>query len=1423
MNNTRPDNNSSVTSSIHSIRTSNGASLSNFSSSGIAFEQQTFLGASIRSVNINAGYGDSASTLSVDLINDEYNVSDRTDLGLGDDVYHNGKSDRFTPPQVGSPVYFKIGPRRAPVDEAYKTIYDSIYNTNTSINSVGKNHICFGGILQSYVQNRGPGGNPLYSVQVVDPREILSNVEIILNNYAGTTLGQKNIFNVYGFLEYNLPDSVKNTFGTPNLFRKIVYPDGSYEFLGDDSYGTPEIGVGAFLYNMNINYAGQTFFPVTGTGFSRRGPQGIPFFKLAYGLNALLGTYGKLPQPYINAGFGSFINFRGFNYVLDVGGLPNLPPYYFVDYDQINLLDLCLEICDVSNRELFVSLLPIIENHPACGKLLQWNRTNPNQFIAGIIRVDSIDRSFQPAYGSIKRYIDSLTNQNIFVENQDVGFELTNIVTDKLVAGAQEVDMYCFSNNNDRDELTVRQKLSGTSENANELENQWRLNNSLKQQILPYYGLLGNRALTIPKGYGAYQQILLDASLLNANGVGNYYVATEMELRASLISYERWSEFLLSYNDIYMEDIDGEGNYQVTVPRCVFDSEDINYDVDDLPKSPCSPPFGYPLYYKRATKIGLQGAGLSDLYGRLNGIITSIAQLGGAPNKDEAQKILSNIWDDLNSQSFGDLTALEKELIAEIKKLKEDPKNIDKAALIGLVQKFEGGLSSGLRIMNRLSKKTKENSMKVYNFVRAVAEECLGKKFLVKIPKTVNMFYSEIIKSDDNFKYSEGPFGFKPRLTAFDTSPNGQFYDMRSQFDVKNHFFEIFLDENNTIGQDFVGALKVNFNPITDQYEYNYTPEPQGGYFGFDMAQVSGNQVIGVNYGLIPQDFTKFILNNSRISPYVRFNHSQNLSFNGIDSSSFVQQQKLGNYFIPDLSNQMDNTGDNKVFDLPENSEPPDPHAVAFVKCELDENFYMPPKRERDSDGKLKQGHNGLYDVKTHAVTATKLDKRNPPQKKFVCMSSVDSAGNTVSSGVWIDVPQPSGNIFFPEPSGDKKTESVIAKDHFFIRDSVGVIKTSLQDLDTNHVYALITLPGRISATKESRFRDSIVQEVNAVMLKHLLTMDVVRIPEFNAPTTITGFPTVVISGDVSLQVAYNIALEKTINYSLHNRLSFASPSPVYPDLVVIPLMSRERCYGPWNSKSIIDSGGKTEFIKDENLAPWNYAGYQLMNDAGVLKASGTGPVLTQSERGGFVTPNIPAGVFIGKFLENAGPLVTNISIDISEQGIKSTVKMDLYTVSFGKLQKQKEDAISSIGRERQKLTDERNALIRKGMAKNQTNVNYQLLYNNIKNISKSQGSLTLNSNIIGPSMTHLVAGVDINSDFADGDSMFEQSTSIQSVDQINDTANLMPNSVAAYSKYYNAASNALSDKQIAFSREPHNNMPWTPQYNTHNQNLYNT
>ena len=79
------------------------------------YAQQTFLGASIRNFNMQGGFGDTSSQLNLTLVVDEYNVADTLPSGVGDDVYHNGKHDRFAAPPVGTPVFFKFGKNHATV------------------------------------------------------------------------------------------------------------------------------------------------------------------------------------------------------------------------------------------------------------------------------------------------------------------------------------------------------------------------------------------------------------------------------------------------------------------------------------------------------------------------------------------------------------------------------------------------------------------------------------------------------------------------------------------------------------------------------------------------------------------------------------------------------------------------------------------------------------------------------------------------------------------------------------------------------------------------------------------------------------------------------------------------------------------------------------------------------------------------------------------------------------------------------------------------------------------------------------------------------------------------------------------------------------------------------------------------------------
>jgi len=1399
------------------------------------FIQQTFLGASIRSLNIAAGFGDTSSSLSVQLVEDEYNKSDGTGLGLGDDVYHNGNADNFIPPAVGSPVFFKFGKTFATVEQAWRRLYDDIYNTSTLDNdnqatfvqraeipiplkeneyldiaqtdiekskfvfaeqdylnntdyngdryeppnttAKGANHILFGGILQSYVETKGPEGNPLYSLQVVDPREILSNVTVILNNYAGSIFNNKNYLNVYGFLEYDPSDQFLSqitsisiagfnigpvesaeTWVTPSLLniktdnrlQKIVDNNtGAVFYYGNDMY--------RLITTPNFTSSSMAeFFPMTGQGFSRRSDQGIPWYRVRQGLDALLNTKGFLPQEYVDKGFGGPINFRGYNYVVDFTGIPieKIPQMYFLNFDQIDLLSLCQELCDVLSHDLFISLLPVI-NHPASEFLFEYNKyysdADPSKLIAGIIRVDAIDRSSPPKIGIIKEYLDSLESKGIQVENQDLGYELSNVTTDKIVVGAQEVEMYYFTGNKDRDNLELRKFLANESNSFEVLQaDQWLLETSLKQQILPFYGFLGKNVPTIPKGFGPYKQILLDSSSLNAFGVGNYYIATEMELRHALSSYEDWSRFLITYNETYMEEVTEDTafyqalpensdnlfpgrDFAVTVPRSLFASDKNYMGEDGFPASPCCPPYGYPLYYKRAEKIGIPQAGLFKFQNEIYELITEVSKVKeDARKKDDllvsraaarfnSKQMSYNLVNSLftfDKNNINESWKANQVSITELEKIENELKEIEKAEQKSMrIHDFLERNSPTIKGMNLLATKHLSNAKKVYEFVKNVAEQHLGKSFLIKIPKQANLNYSNEIQLFGQLQVNNifrGPFGFRPIFLSSDINAQFSFNSASINMDPAAPF-EHYLD-NSRPYKYTSGSLKSSFNPISDKWEFNYLPEPQGGFFNYslydrNLSLTELNSFLATTklpYSqaqlLTPLDLTNFE-DSMRISAYVRFDHSEFLDFSQIGKDNLSQQMITAEGFIPDVLEELNNVQPdstmsfNQIARRLDNTLETKP-SVAFVKCTIDPEFYLLPKTVTRS-------------VQVYGRSVS-LEEREviPP----IVINSVDINGCDIQE----TLPAQKAIITSINANGgqDGTFIEMLDFDRYFSQDLNGeIIHSEKQNLSDDHIYALITLPGRVSPTVDQRYLESSLSNVNVQSIFHTLTVDVVK----NA----VGFdkPPHVIDSSVTeipcekftfkdLTKAQMAQEEANAFISMANpsrNISFSAPAPVYPSLVVLPLMSMERCYGPWISSAVpngtdgrvrySDIGGKVEFVKDENLAPWNYAGYQLMNEAGFLQAQFSNSLLLFSERGGFVVPDIPPGISLAQPLGGVGPLITSVSVSI-DSSVKTTVRMDLYTSRFGKLQKQKEEAIAMIVRERQKIIDRNNQMTRTGFTR---------------------------------------------------------------------------------------------------------------------------
>lgn len=145
----------------------------------MAFQQVTFLGASVVDFNSSLGRETTPSTLSVTLVEDRSN------------------GDSFLSPGVGAPAYFTM---YAPDVAGWS----------------------FNGIIQSQEKTGNTGGNPIYNVVLSDPREILDSAELILSGYNGSVESVPNLLNPFGHIENNdgFGESKINDTGIP--WKKVI-------------------------------------------------------------------------------------------------------------------------------------------------------------------------------------------------------------------------------------------------------------------------------------------------------------------------------------------------------------------------------------------------------------------------------------------------------------------------------------------------------------------------------------------------------------------------------------------------------------------------------------------------------------------------------------------------------------------------------------------------------------------------------------------------------------------------------------------------------------------------------------------------------------------------------------------------------------------------------------------------------------------------------------------------------------------------------------------------------------------------------------------------------------------------------------------------------------------------------------------------
>ena len=101
------------------------------------------------------------------------------------------------------------------------------------------------------------------------------------------------------------------------------------------------------------------------------------------------------------------------------------------------------------------------------------------------------------------------------------------------------------------------------------------------------------------------------------------------------------------------------------------------------------------------------------------------------------------------------------------------------------------------------------------------------------------------------------------------------------------------------------------------------------------------------------------------------------------------------------------------------------------------------------------------------------------------------------------------------------------------------------------------------------------------------------------------------------------------------NQLGLISDGGSRPINAGIPLISNTRCYGPWGNiaTASFDNdlfqpeepvAGKLQVEHDDGLAPWEYGGIGMMNDAAIDKVSLSTTEMQISERGQITIPGYP-------------------------------------------------------------------------------------------------------------------------------------------------------------------------------------------------------
>jgi hypothetical protein len=151
------------------------------------------------------------------------------------------------------------------------------------------------------------------------------------------------------------------------------------------------------------------------------------------------------------------------------------------------------------------------------------------------------------------------------------------------------------------------------------------------------------------------------------------------------------------------------------------------------------------------------------------------------------------------------------------------------------------------------------------------------------------------------------------------------------------------------------------------------------------------------------------------------------------------------------------------------------------------------------------------------------------------------------------------------------------------------------------------------------------------------------------------------------------------------------------PDRAAIPLKSNVLRYGPWytNVQAVEDipgtyahptgpdareESGKTQYELDDSLNPWTYQGFSNLYSWGYFRVQQAWSSQQWEEHGSFTIPEVPTRNIGNQLITTDGaPYITDINVDIGENGALSTYKLKTWVRDFTKLAKFQEEEFKRL------------------------------------------------------------------------------------------------------------------------------------------------